>query len=324
MPIKFMSQGKLTLAPAAPGEPAKPAQAPLPAGIPTITDFAQNYLKYHLHKAMASDTKPRHHAKVHMSDLDPGRQWCPREPALMDLHGTKRPPGFISTAQSTVFKYGHATADIVIGSLPPEIVWGTWKCGVCKHEHPHQYTPACCYECKAPRANLRYREVLMRDPATGLVGSADLFVDLLGNGTKTLIEIKSEGNDSFKSRTKPEFEHEWRTRGYLWLASRTPWLETKGINLKDARVLYVSKEGHAEDDQVKRWGLKDWAKSPFKEYHVKRDDTQLENRLDALREYVDWKSAHTAGASVPLPGRVCSSKSCARAGQCAVAEVCFA
>ena len=324
--IKFKNVGKdpLSELPPKPIDTKNPDPSPEP--LYKIKDFPNNHVMYHLHKQVACSRGARAHNVVHASDLDPVRRWCPREPALLTKYTFKRPSGFISTAQGTVFKFGHKAADIVIESLPPEIVWGNWKCLACGHDQKHQFTPPSCQKCNANRKALSYREVFMRDPATGIVGSCDVWVDLLKNGQKTMIEIKSEGNTSFKNRSKAEFDHDWRTKLYLWLAERTPWLTEHNLNLHEARVLYVTKEGHIDTDLVKKWGLSDWSKTPFKEYFVERDDTFSQNQRDLVMTYRKWRNAfeaHGQHHAVPLPTRVCKTKNDTKARDCSVCKQCF-
>jgi len=289
-----------------------------------ITDFPQNHLKYHLHKAVAGPRTARNHNVVHASDLDPSRNWCPREPALLTLHKKKRPDGFISTAQKTVFDFGYAGADIVIRALPPEMVWGNWRCRSCRGETKHCYTPKKCGHCGADRKLLRYQEVFLRDPETEIVGSVDLIVDLLGSGKKIPIEIKTEGNETFKARTKEVFEHGWRTNLYLWLIERTPWMQGEGVSSQEGRVLYVAKEGFIPDTEIKKWKLPDWHKTPFKEYTIKRNDDFTQNARDDAFDYRFWKNAHTKGDfGVDLPPRKCGAKNDTQAKNCAVCKECW-
>lgn len=314
MPIKFTPK---------PGTKLNSYQIDAPAEPMKIVDFAQNYVKYHIHKNLAGDSKPRPHDHVHISDLDPARKWCPREPALLTLHGKERPEGFVSTAQAMVWKWGHKGADIIIESLPPDMVWGNWRCRNCDLKMMHQYTPMICNGCSAGRNALIYQEVVFRDPKTGVTGSCDLFVDLLKNGRKTAVEIKTEGNGSFGKRSKPEFDHEWRTMGYLRLMSASGKALEFNLETKHARILYITKEGHSADELIKLWGLKDWGKSSMKEYIVNRNDEMLDNRMEAALEYRMWRQNYDAGISVPLPNRICSSKAASRAKQCHVCKECF-
>lgn len=294
-----------------------------------IKDFPQNHLLYHIHKNTAKETAPRHHNVVHSSDLDPARHWCPREPALLTKHNKKRPKGFLSTAMHMVFQMGYKGADLVMEVLPRERIWGNWKCLACKQEVKYVYAPKCCPFCEAHPRALEYKEVFMRDPDTGVVGSCDLFYDVLGNGRKTLIEIKTEGNDSFKSRSKPEFDHEWRTTLYLHIASKNwngDFAAKYNINLDDARIVYVTKEGFDAAPQIKEWGIADWAKSSMKEYWVNRNDEMIEPRLDLAMEYRSWRNGWDDGnPPVLMPDRIdkCTSPNCTRAKECPVKKECW-
>lgn len=315
MPIKFKAT-KVT--------PAPQPDAPLETINAKITEFPQNFVMYHYHKNTARPTKARHHNVIHSSDLDPGRNWCPREPALLTLHNKKRPNGFISAAQQTVFDFGHKGSDIVRERLPPEMVWGNWRCRNCGHSEKHTYTPKSCSGCGA-KGSIDYREVFGRCPETGVVGSFDLCVDVLMNGKPVIVETKTEGNADFKSRSAPTFDHEWRTKLYLRLAAVTPWLQGK-LNTTAARIVYISKEGHAEDARIKKWGLPDAASSALKEYIVPRDDSALDNRLQLVKSYRLWRKHHDADPNnnpVTMPDRICNTKNDTRAAACSVCKECF-
>lgn len=289
-----------------------------------IKDFPQNHLLYHLHKRTKKERAPRHHNVVHLSDLDPSREWCPREPALLTHLNKTRPYEYVATCTSTAWNMGHKGADLFIEMMPPEKVWGGWYCRACKEILSMRYTPSSCPTCGAAGGALRYKEVFMRDPETRVVASMDLFVDILGNGMKTGVEIKTEGNEAFKKRTKPEFEHEWRTMGYLWMMEVSGLAEKYGLNTQEARIVYITKEGHAPNPKIKEWGLGDWAHSSVKEYWVTRDDSMLENALERVKDYRKWRHAWDDGLILPLPARIPACKQGnARCKRCPVHKDCW-
>jgi hypothetical protein len=301
-----------------------------------IKDFPQNYVTFHAHKNTAGPRKPRHHNVVHISDLDPSRNWCPREPALLTLHGERRPDAFLTTAQSMVFKMGNKGADLLIESLPPEQVWGHWKCLACDHVTKFSYTPKACPSCGAKRAALKYQEVLVRDPETGIVGSVDCFVDILSNGLRTGVEIKTEGKDDFKSRTKATFDHEWRSKGYLWLMARDPVMKGKGLNLSEMRIIYFTKEGWEHAPHIKDWPIADAGKTALKEYWCPKGEDMLQNQLALVTSYRKWRNSWDAvwsgagpmgkvEAKGELPARhtKCKSIGCTMAKACPVRKQCW-
>lgn len=324
MPVKFKTKAmqhstkaKAAAAPDADGVDHEPAFL--------IQDFAENYISFHVHKATAGPRKARHHNVVHASDLDPVRQWCPREPALLTKLNMKRPDTYLTTAQKMVFEWGHAGADMLIGLLPDNVVWGNWQCGLCESEVSFSYRPKKCTKCDAHGTWFGYREVFVRDPTTGVVGSIDLMVDLLGNGVKIPVEIKTEGNETFKGRSKPTFEHEWRTMLYLRLIAADPHMKKHGVSTLTGRVVYLCKEGFEDAPRIKEWGLPDAGKSSIKEYWVKRNDDMVENQMDLARTYRKWRTAFDMGGALPLPPRIskCTSQGCARATQCPVRVQCW-
>lgn len=318
-------------------EATKPVEPPpLPAGeiaggddqpLFKIKDFPQNFLTYHIHKAAPSQRAPRHHNIIHASDLDPARRWCPREPALLTRDNLKRPSEFVATAQKMTWGMGYKGAELLMDLIPDAMIWGHWKCRACAHEMKFTYTPKACGKCGGARRALRYEEVLLRDPVTGVIGSVDLFVDLLGNGAKTPIEIKTEGNDSFKKRTAATFDHQWRTKLYMYLAARTPEVQAHGINTEEGRVIYFTKEGWADEPRIKEWKLGDWAKSSIKEYFVPRDDSMVQNALDDVILYRTWREQFEVGTlpqNNPLPARICTAPTDGRAKSCAACKACWA
>ena len=203
---------------------------------------------------------------------------------------------------------------------------GDWKCRACGETTKARYTPDKCGHCGADGKALRYAEILMRCPDTGIVGSPDILFDMLANGRKTIIEIKSEGADAFKARTAPTEDHVTRTCMYLWLAERTPWLAGKGIATDEARIVYACLDTHVEDPRIKAWKLSDAARTPYKEYVVKRNDARFTAALEKVGEWLTYRAALEYGDapdSVPLPDRVCRSAGCSRARRCSVAALCF-
>lgn len=327
MPIKFTvvptKQSTSNFVDDIPPEPPKSKQQLI-----QIKDFHQNHIRYHIHKNTAGPRKPRHHNVVHISDLDPSRNWCPREPALLTTTGKKRESNFISTAQSTVFRMGYKAADLLMDLIPPEQIWGHWKCRACKHQMKFAYTPHKCSKCGADREALKYQEVLVRDPATGVVGSVDCFVDILSNGKRTGVEIKSEMNDDFKSRTKATFDHEWRSKGYMYLMARDPIVRKKGVNLEEMRIMYISKGGWVEDAQIKNWPVIDSGKTAIKEYWCHRDDSVVANQFELATAYREWRKFFdepTMAPSVPMPKRhkKCTSIGCTMASSCPVRKECW-
>lgn len=293
-----------------------------------IKDFPQNYITYHIHKATAGPRPPRPHDMVHASDLDPMRDWCPREPALLTLHDKKRPNEFVATCQRMTWGMGYKGADLLMDLIPREKIWGNWKCRACGFEQNLSYAPQKCEGCGGSWKALKYVEVFLRDPATGLVGSVDLFVDILGNGTKTPVEIKTEGNEGFKKRIKPEFDHEWRTMLYLWLIEQTPQMKGLGLNHQEGRVIYFTKEGWADAPKIKEWKLADRAASAIKEYFVNRNDDMTLNARKQVEIYRAWRKEFDMGlashTSQWLPLGVCTSPAQTRAKACAVCKECFA
>jgi len=322
--IKFKSK---TPAPEPPKKgKAAPAESADHEPLFQIKDFPENHVLYHIHKNTPAPRSARPHDVVHASDLDPVRNWCPKEPALLTLHKKKRKSDFVSTAQRMTWGMGYKGADLLMDLIPRQKVWGNWKCRSCSHEMKFSYSPTKCGGCGGNWKAIRYVEVFLRDPVSKIVGSVDCFVDILGNGIKTPMEFKTEGNSSFKPRTKPEFDHEWRTMLYLWLIAQTPGMVDKGLNPNEGRVLYFTKEGWADCPKIKEWKLSDWPKSSVKEYWVNRNDSMVANKIDAAMSYRLWREKHDLGVSPndnPMPERVCQTAQDTKAKNCVVCKECF-
>jgi len=332
VPIKFVTKAHMKAGPKYSLGPHKPLPenptAPDHEPIFQIKNFPQNYITFHIHKKTAGVRKARPHNLIHISDLDPARQWCPREPTLLTLANKTRPDTFLTTAQKMVFGMGNVGADLLISMIPPEQVWGHWKCKACDGVSKFCYTPAACPHCKAKRAALRYKEVLIRDPATGIVGSVDCFVDILSNGLRTGVEIKTEGNETFKKRIKPEFDHEWRSKGYMWLMSQDPLIKSKGVNLNEMRIMYFTKEGWDYAPHIKDWPLADAGKSAVKEYWCPKDASFIDNQLDLAKSYRNWRNLHDKNGgwnlhAIPPRIKYCKSIGCAKAKSCPVRKECW-
>lgn len=276
-----------------------------------------------IHRESKKKRPARPHARVHASDLDPSREWCPREPAVLTMFGIKRPDDFLPTHLQFTFSMGYATADSVMRIIPRDRIWGNWKCRACGHVHLHRYAPDTCGHCGGSARALRYEEVLLQDPDTKQVGSADLIVDLAKDGRKTIVEIKSEGKAGWSERDAPTPDHAWRTRLYLRLASVTPWLRNRGVDFQSARILYACKDGHDPSPELKEAGVRDAHRSPFKEYVVRRCDEVLAAADEKLTEWLKFKEAYDTGASLPWPDGVCSSGTCSRARRCPARDHCF-
>lgn len=290
------------------------------------TDVRSDSLVEHLHASLADSRAPRHHLRVHASDLDPGRGWCPREAILLEETGLKRKREFVATSTATMFGFGNKAADIVIEALPDEVVWGNWECVSCGWEVKLSYRPCKCPGCGGRQRALAYREVLLKpveDDPVNATGSCDVMLDLRRDGTKTLVEIKSEGSDAFRARTAAEWPHVWRTSLYLKYASETPWLRRHRVDTTSAIILYVCKSSHVKADAVAGYGFYDWRQTPYKEYRVPRSDAILTEPLRRLEQLRDAVRAMRRGEPYDYPARVCENASCTRARNCPVRAACF-
>lgn len=277
-------------------------------------------VRYHLHRALARREAPRYaEGFIHASEVtreDP--EFCPREWALYDLTG-KRPRERDSTAANqVVYAVGHLYQDLVTGWLGGMVV-GDWTCCDCKSTHGFTKKPAFCQACRKVEVDFHYREVRFTSRISGASCGIDILVDLPGTTKLTVVEVKTEKQEEFKKLIMPRAEHRARTSFYLRIIEESGDIYKKVVDVRRARVLYVSKGGWGEKDpRILRWKIAgDGAWSPFKEFVVERDDAVvLPYHVQALR-------LHQYRQTGELPKGVCGTQFCQRAKGCPVVGPCF-
>lgn len=227
-----------------------------------------------LHAKVGGSEPARGQQTIHASDLTKqsspwGNAYCPREVRLRELQDPplKRPSQFLEVATAVTFNEGRDKQWRLNNDWLVDIMWGGWKCGNCGWESDFGLRPEACEFCQTFRELLIYQEPRIIDYISKTSGGLDAIVDV---GTKKLhvIECKIMKADDFKKLLAPLSEHRVRTRLYLRqiAGSRQPY--AKKIETDYAHILYIMR-GHGckqEDGRI----------SPFKEFIVERDDTEVQ------------------------------------------------
>jgi len=247
---------------------------------------------------------------IHASELTKDR-FCPREVAITQLLGMKRPAGKLSMALAATFGIGCATADMVREDWLGDHAYGNWRCLRCKmrrvfEPHPEEKTTEVpCYHV------WKYEEVVLNAPPEyDFNGSLDLLISMHPGSQKlTLCELKIKDKDEFTKLIAPEPEHRIRTALYLWLAEHSTHKDAWRIDSKVGKVVYVArsfgKKNEAEGGEI----------MPFKEYDVPRDDVGIAGALRKAKEVAAFRSQGVMPAKAGDP--YCPlSKGCLCAAAC--------
>jgi hypothetical protein len=241
---------------------------------------------------------------------------------LLVLLGNKPRPDFIDAARRLVYAQGHALAKVAIDwfRASPEVgVFGDWRCLACGHTMRRLVEPRVCSACASGR-RFRYLEIRVTSKVSGVSCGIDLVLKLPGHKKFTMVELKSIGKEEFQKLEMPLAEARERTKLYLRCLDESGIRERDLFNLDEARVLYVSKGGwgYKTNGMLKGWGLRGIDYSPFKEFRVKRDDTDTQVYVDAAKPTWEWMRGEAG-----LPEGVCPNAVCRQAQSCEVFSECF-
>lgn len=267
-------------------------------------------IKDMLHHRLGGAEPARSQQHIHSSDLtkeDP--QYCPREVRLRQLLGKKRRDQFLQVATHVTFNEGRDKQARLNNDWLVDVMYGTWKCTNCGWKSEFGLRPVTCDGCQTFEENLLYQEPRIVDAVTGVGGGIDALVDV-GKKKLRLVECKIMKADAFKDLLAPLSEHRVRTKLYLRLIAGSNQEFAKRINTKVGHVLYIMR-GH---------GIKqaDGRISPFKEFLVERDDSEIQHYLGM---------AHALKLSREqddlFPAGICSTQMCNRAKKCSVSKECF-
>jgi hypothetical protein len=272
--------------------------------------LSQRSLVELLNVRLAGKREARSHKVVHVSTVtDAELGFCPRQFALLDVLEQKLPPEFINAALQVAFDNGEALHDLCRNKWLRHDVIGMWRCKGCKEERHFTKLPpskdkyACVHEWE-------YHEEKFVDPASGISGSIDFFVDM-GNKKLTVVEAKSIDKDQFGKLAGPMAKHRIRSQVYLALIDRAAPKEVKDqIDLTHARILYISKGfGKMNADHGKVL--------PFKEFSVQRNDEAVEQYFELGQRVQTFRKGGV------LPHVICANHMDKRAQACPVVKQCF-
>lgn len=264
---------------------------------------------------------------IHVSSLIRGE--CPRFLALQKKHKHYKNE-FANGATRLMWEIGRAVERHIraqlIATLPPEQVYGCWKCP-CYREKGNHKNPSkprgrfregfakdsgSCSFCGQPA--MIYVEVDLTSELYRVCGHPDLI--LVFDGLLYILEIKSLTNsksandkkEGFDTLEKPFVTHVLQSASYNRMA--VPLARRLGIPLaKEVIILYASKDFN---------GFK--SPYPYKEFHV--NPFPYKNVIQSL--FADAKTAYE-GAEGVLPPRLdaCTSASSKTACNCPLVHSCF-
>ena len=268
-----------------------------------------------LHAKVGGNEPARGQQTIHASDLTKqNNQWgvgyCPREVRLREVvpNAPKRPPQFLPVATYVTFNEGRDKQKRLNEDWLLDIMWGVWYCNVCeKVRVKFGLKPDECEKCKNDL--FTYEEVRIIDYISKTSGGIDAIVDV-GKKKLHIIEVKIMKSDDFKSLVAPLSEHRVRTRLYLRQIAGSRQKFAKKIETDYAHILYIMRGHGCKQD--------DGRISPFKEYIVERDDSEVQ-------QYLGMAHALTLSRQDDklYPAGVCANQMDSRAVKCPLAKTCF-
>jgi hypothetical protein len=274
-------------------------------------------IKEYLHHLMPKYEPARPIKRLHASDItNPDRKFCAREYQLLDVTGEEKKGMFIGTSLRYTFDLGELLHEEFRNRWARAIAVGDWKCRRCKHVVTFCKHPGACSTCG--HQDWHYQELRFKSKSSGISGGIDVLLHLPGEKKYRIVELKSIDKDQFKVLKAPKAEHRKRTNLYMRLVEEYGGLAAKMINLKEASVLYMVKGFGISDHGLKGQGFKDAPFTPFKEYHVKRDDALTQDGCDEAIKVIEFREQGGC-----FSGRVCIDIYDKRVTECAVSKQCF-
>lgn len=273
-------------------------------------------VKYLLHRYLSGYDKARSLSIIHASELTKPEGLCPRFYALSDVTKTKPKDPWLTASQRMTFQIGRDQENNIVkwfGEMGKAVCH--WKCVACGTVHEFQTRPIACQTCGVKV--LEPKEVRFQSAVSGASCGVDM---LLALGEKKLrpVELKTIDKEEFKNLKAPLAEHRWRTNLYLRIISESDHSWSSMVNSEVATILYVSKGGFGcADPELKKWGLTDQY-SPFKEFQIKRDDSQTDDLVARAKAIKDFREG-----KVGMPCGICTTAMDKRAKMCSLKAVCF-
>jgi hypothetical protein len=267
-----------------------------------------------LHAKVGGNEPARGQDTIHASDLTKqNNQWgvgyCPREVRLREVvkDAPKRPPQFLPVATYVTFNEGRDKQKRLNEDWLVDIMWGRWVCLACGEEHKFSLRPE---SSGGDHLHVwQYEEPRVIDYISKTSGGIDAVVDV-GKKKLHIIEVKIMKSDDFKALVAPLSEHRVRTRLYLRQIAGSRQKFAKKIETDYAHILYIMR-GHGckqEDGRI----------SPFKEYIVERDDSEVQHYLGMAHALTLSRQDDKL-----FPAGVCANQMEPRAVKCPLAKTCF-
>lgn len=256
---------------------------------------------------MGGYEKARDHTTVHASDITKPN-FCPKQLALLDITDKKKKDQYVNTALRATFDVGNVTSDLFREKWAGTAAHGFWKCTRCNHKSAFGTKPST--KCtQGGNCNYKYEEAGFFSDEYKVSGSVDVFLDL-DQPKLVVTELKIITPVDFETLAAPLAEHRIRTNLYMKLIEDDPGVFKHRINLKEAKVVYVSRafgKKHATYNEI----------LPFKEYEVERNDASLAPYLAKAKEVKVFKEMGL------MPKGVCATALDTCAKGCSVAKECF-
>lgn len=252
--------------------------------------------------------KARDHTTVHASDVTKP-DFCARRLALLDLTGKKKKDEFISMALAATFDIGNATSDLIRERWAGDSAHGFWECRRCEYRSPFGKKPN--HTCKnGGKCDFKYDEAVFLSEKYRISGSIDVFMDL--QAPKLFVtELKIIAPDEFEKLAAPLAEHRLRTQLYLKIIDDDAGHLKERINLKEAKVLYVSRAYGKKNTEYHGKVI------PFKEFTVQRNDADVSPYLSRAMEVRTFKELGV------MPNGICPTSTDSKAKKCSVCTECF-
>jgi hypothetical protein len=216
---------------------------------------------------------------------------CPREEVLRYLYQIKRVDKVEATLRRT-FDIGKAFHTLVQNDWFGKWGWlvGDWECTSCHKMFENSVNPKVCDKCF--QTNFFYHELTPASEEHGITAHLDgvLFV----GGKKKVLELKTTNAMQFglvaNTNRRPQDAHKRQVNMYMFLTG-----------IKEAVILYFNKN-----------------ESTVHQFEEKYDESLVQEMLSNLRQARDGMRT-----GVVPERKVCESKTCSRAKQCPVRDLCF-
>lgn len=275
-------------------------------------------IKDMLHKKLAGWEKSRNPKIVHASDVTKlEKEFCPRAFALYDITKEQPKDQFVGTSLRYTFEMGRAIQQQLNNKwLGGECV-GNWECVRCKKfiKFGRQPKGGSCHDGKPHSWD--YQEYRWKSAISDIDCGIDAMVIVGENMKLRVVEVKIMAVDMFKTLEAPLAEHRLRTNLYQRLIAESDDPNKEFVDTDQAHVLYISRGFGNKDTTLSEKGIVDAGFSPFKEFIVKRNDSETELYW---RKGLEVKKFRETGI---IPAGICPTAMVKRAKECSMCKACF-